>query len=799
MKTAEGKFAVSAVALAVQGAFIAMCAMPVVGHAEQAMNDDLRAEVFPTNYVEVGAIGVSKDSQKFGEYNGLYEKGGYLLGNLDVRGGDSYGEGDGTMRWRVYGSNLGTDSRELGATVGNQGRWSVGVGFDQLRHYTTDGSYQTPYSGSMGGNSFTLPSSFGVINTTTTTTNGIITSASKGAQTLTDTQLASFHTEDVYSQREKSSFTAGYHFDAHWDVKFDFSRLDQTGAKLISSGTDAFTGGPGGFNYGGERVAMLMNPTKFKTDTYTLALNWVGTKAHVSASYYGSKFHDDYTGLSFSNPWVSGGTGASPVPPTGTDPGAPFPVDTMSTPPSNDFHQFSLNGGYNFSRATRLAGGISYARNTQNETYDGTYTTTPNTISVLPVSSLNGKVITTHADMKLTHQATKDLGLSAGVKYNERDNRTPSNIYTFLDLGGTAQTAYNVPMSNRRTQTELGGDYRITSTQRLNVAYEYDKIQRWCRTSVPSSVLIDPSGTTIAAYYGVGGTDCAQVPESKENRLALGYKVRATDSVDVTAGYTYGRRKSEVNGAFYNPMQANSEGFEDYGYLAFFDASRKEHLLKAGVNWQATDKLSVGLNGRYMKDEYDSDLGVQNGHTSSVNVDTSYSFTELSMVSVYATWQRRDRDLLTANGRNAVAPLPNHWTNTLTDEDDTLGISGKQKGLLSSKFDLGEDFTYSLAKTHYTTNVQYTLTGNAAIGALSYGDTPDVRSELTQFRLSGTYHVDKMSSVVVGYLYQRLKAQDYYYNAYQYGYTPTSLMPTNQLAPHYNVQVIAVGYQYKWR
>ncbi len=108
------------------------------------------------------------------------------------------------------GTNLGTTSRNIGASVTDQGQWSLGLDFDQLRHYTVNGDYQTPLVGAVGGNIFLLPPSFGVINTTTSSSNGVLTSTNKGTQTLTPTQLAAFHHEDVYTQRNNTGASAGY-------------------------------------------------------------------------------------------------------------------------------------------------------------------------------------------------------------------------------------------------------------------------------------------------------------------------------------------------------------------------------------------------------------------------------------------------------------------------------------------------------------------------------------------------------------------------------------------------------------
>lgn len=793
MKTGERRFAVSAISLAVRSALVLTFAVSGAALAQDAGNDDLNALLYPINYFDVGVQALDGATTKFGEYNGMTDNGPFFLGDFDIRGGSAYGEGNGTTRVVATGTNLGTSSRNIGIDVTNQGWWNAGVSFDQLKHYTTEG-YETPFDGVMGGNLFTLPPTFGVINTTTTNVGGVLNSLNKGTQTLTPTQLAAYHSEELHSDRDNTKVRLGYNFNPEWGMKFEYNRLDQSGAKLVGAGTDAYDlRSAGGFNYGGERIAILMNPTQYKTDTFNLALNWTGKQGYASLGYYGSLFHDDYAGLSFSNPYVSGGTGNAPNPPTGTSPGAAFPISTMSTPPNNDFHQINLTGGYIFNPQMKLTGGLSYGRNTQNASYAGTYTTTPNTAPDLPVGSLDGKVIQKHADVKFTYQPMNTLGFAAGFKYNERDNQTASNTYTYYDLGGEKLEAVNIPMSHKRYQFDLGGDWRFDSRQRLHLGYEYDKIERWCGNPLANNAQGELS-TTNAGYYT--NASCVQIPKNSEDRIVATYNLKLIDTVSFNAGYTYGDRKATVNQSFYNPMQSNDEGFENFGYRAFFDASRKQDLYKAGVTWQATSKFDVGLNGRHTKDDYyDSPLGVQNGESSSANLDANYSFNENNSVGGYFSWQKRTRELLTASGRNAVAPRTTLWSNDLGDRDNTVGLNGLQKGLFSSKFDLSEDFNYTLSKTKYVT----TLVQNIAPAVGNQGETPNISNELTQFKITGAYQFDRQNSMFVGYLYQRLKSTDYYYNAYLLGFTPTSLLPTNQVAPNYTVNSVFMAYRYSFR
>lgn len=282
------------------------------------------------------------------------------------------------------------------------------------------------------------------------------------------------------------------------------------------------------------------------------------------------------------------------------------------------------------------------------------------------------------------------------------------------------------------------------------------------------------------------------MPKNTENRLVATYKLKVGETVNFNAGYTYGRRTATVNSSFYNPMQANDEGFENFGYVAFFDASRRENLFKAGVSWQATDKFTLGINGRYAKDDYGSTLGVQDGDVSSANLDASYSYSENASFAAYASWQRRTRNLFTASGRDAVALRTTLWSNDLTDQDNTVGVSGKQKGFMHGKLELAEDFNYSLSSTKYSTTLVQNI--NSAVG--NSGTTPTISSKLAQLKFTGTYQFSKASSMLAGYMYQRLRSNDYFYNAYLLGFTPTSLLPTNQQAPNYSVNTVFVAYRY---
>lgn len=786
MNTHYSHFKLSAVAIAVVASLVSLQALAEEDEAEALKN--------PTNTVEIGVINTPDTSAKFGEYNGLNKAGAYLLGNINVRGGPGYknNEEGNTRRWSLIGSDLGLSSRAIEGSVGEQGEWRFGFGYDELHHRLSD-SYQTPYLGSMGGNSFTLPSPTFPISTAAAGTNSMIAS-----------QLANMN---ISSQRKNTSLNASTEISPRLGLSFDYNQLEQSGAKLMGFGSNKVVNGTTTYA-DAEVVSILPMPTKSKTDTLNLALNWRDGDSHLTTAYYGSFFRNAYASVGFQ---TFSGTNNSAM-------------EYMSTAPDNNFHQLSLNGGTRLTPTTKLTGNLSYSRNTQNSAFvdPGMANTSGASglmVTTSPLTSLNGLVVNTHADVKVSNQATKDLMLSAALKYDERDNQTASNFYNFNAISGAHTANYpNTPLSTKKTQMEMGGDYRIKSGHALRLTYAHDEIDRWCNNYASNT-------STYPA-----GTNCVVAKSTREEKLDASYRMKASDTVDFKIGYGYSDKTTNSDQyavtAFYsgkgvNPLGATTAGYNggDYvGFYPFFDATRTQNILKFNVNIQATDQLSFGLSARSTSDKYyDSTYGVKEGSSWSFNLDSTYSYQEDGAITAYATQQHRQRDMTnvqsitttaTAAATNTLSVPANNvntWTNKLTDNDISVGLAVKQGGLMSGKLELKGDLSYLLGKTNYGTQLNYTSATSGGLTCSSLntagapyfgtcGDLPTIRSAMTLLKLSGSYQIDKASKVLVRYTHQRLNAADYYYNGYQLGSTPAALMPTNQQPGSYNLEALAVSF-----
>ena len=405
MNTHANGFAVLASAATVRGV---LAAMVLAGYPGTVLAQEPRAK--PTGTVDVGAGPVSDGSYKAGEYNGLEKQGAFFIGNMDLRSGAAY-DSDSARRWRVKGIDLGLATRSLTAQVGVQGRFRVRFGFDELLRNRSD-SYQTPYDGT-GGNVLTLPGTWlvptvaGSGGSNTASARGLVTTigtapfistaaADTGAvvspsaaqidkvNAAANADLLLFHDVNLHTTRTKYDAGFNYIFDTRWSFDANFRPEHKDGLKPMGTVSRITVA---------DISAVIPDRIDTDTDQISLGLAFKGKKSFAQGGYYGSFFTNHVPFMSWQN-WA-------------VQPGTPN-ANTMSSTPSNNFNQFSATGGVNLSSTTRLVATGSYARNTQNVAFI-TDASTP----VVPVSSLNGLVVSTAFNTRFTARPAKKLSLTA--------------------------------------------------------------------------------------------------------------------------------------------------------------------------------------------------------------------------------------------------------------------------------------------------------------------------------------------------------------------------------------------------
>jgi MtrB/PioB family decaheme-associated outer membrane protein len=697
MKSSKGRFNVKPSTAAVRCALVAMAIAPAA-YAADAVDPEVAALTQPASRIEAGVGYVNKDSAKFGEYNGLQKKGAYGVLNLDLRGG-TYGENDDGTRWKVIGTDLGLDTRDLTASYGQQGKFRIDFGYDEILRNRSD-TYQTPYQGA-GGNVFTLPANWitpRVPQVSATGTNfrglspvtglapalvtGVSTPPTAAQQAIVNniiaTDVPAFQNVNLHTKRERYDGGFTYTVNPLWEVKGSVRHEDKTGYKpmgTVSSQVSEFS-------------ATLPDPIDQSTDQYNLSATFTGSKAFFQVAYYGSIFKNNVQSVTWQD--VTDVTKFA----------------TMSSAPSNQYHQIGMTGGYHFDPTTKLVVNGSIARGTQNESFLTGEQNNQLPLG-LPTQSLNGLVVSKIFNMKLTARPIKDLNVMASYKYDDRDNRTPVNTYFFQDanearaaaaspfnsaLGLAANTlGSNINIYNNRAysktlnQANLEGNYRITKGQSINASYEFQKIDRSC------------TGAWI---------DCEDADRTKENTGRIEWKANLVEDLSGRVSYAYSQRKVDnynenaflalvpmanalgVGGAATNGTTVATQsalaymlanGLTGYGPIAGFSppytgnaliygnnggiipqalygsrnninelpgmrrfnmADRNRDKVRGMLNWEATEKLSFQGGVDVNKDDYGNSVyGLKSARSYALNFEGTFAASDDLSASFFYTFE----------------------------------------------------------------------------------------------------------------------------------------------------------------
>jgi MtrB/PioB family decaheme-associated outer membrane protein len=751
---------------------------PAVLAQSEGLSEEVRNLIEPSSTLTIGVGSVSSKTvpntsvgnwssstnYMFGDYNGMYKTGGYLIGDVEI---NKRGENNANY-FELKGTNLGLDSRNLLIRGGEQGNWGLKLEYDQIRKLWSD-SYQTPYLGA-GSDRLTLPA-------------GWVTAGNTGTMTALPGSMQSFNIE---TQRKSIALGLTKLLPDGWDVAVNYKHETKEGNRLI--------GATFGTSGGNPRAAVLPEPVDYVTRQFDVIARYTTDKLQVQLAYFGSLFDNKKQGLVFQNAYNSYAAAVN----------YPNGFGQLGLPPDNQAHQLNGSFGYMFSKETRLAGTLSIGRMTQNESFLP-YTVNTGLVSTdpLPRSSLDGRVNTTHLDFKLTSKLDPKLNLVAAYRYDDRANKTPQSLYNYIggdsanqtNIGATNANSdrlrINLPGSSTKQQIEVELDYKLAAHTKLKLGADYD----WVKKTFEA--------ITSEKEAKVKGEVHQHFNESTSGGLSYAYSDRRTDSYDASAPFKASFAPLYVTGMGAASLQWDNNPFQ----RKFFLAPRLRNKLHAFLNFEPAPKLDVHLALDYKDDNYkDSYYGLKRTKTYAQHFDASYAASDALTVRAFVSNDRtynyeKSNTLSTlansgnqCNAKNTPTAPGCEWGADIIDHGLTTGFGFAYKP--AAKYEFGFDYT----RVFWTgeNNV------NGATAVLSGGATviptplPVNVSNMQRIDLFGRYQLEKDLSINVKYIYERMRVKDWATDGVVSN-TLASVIGTNQTSPNYNVHAIGVSLSYQFK
>jgi MtrB/PioB family decaheme-associated outer membrane protein len=275
--------------------------------AQAADEEEIARLVKPESTVSLGAGFVNSDNQRFGQYNGLNQRGAYGLVDAEAVQRD-----DETGTWLKFSArNLGLDDRELRFEQQRQGDWGYSIDYSQIPRF----------------NPLTVNTGLTGIGTPNLTLNG---------GPLQNVQLS--------TERKRTTFGFDKLLPGGFDFQLRLRNEDKDGARMYGQGTD---NAPAAINF-------LADPIHQNTRQLDATLGYTGERLQLTGGYYGTWFDNQNTSLNIT------GTGVAP---------SVAVFSLMTLPPDNQSHQVYLSGGYGFTPTTRGTFKIAYTHQTQDDTF----------------------------------------------------------------------------------------------------------------------------------------------------------------------------------------------------------------------------------------------------------------------------------------------------------------------------------------------------------------------------------------------------------------------------------------------
>jgi MtrB/PioB family decaheme-associated outer membrane protein len=676
------------------------------------------SQTTPQKRIQFGGGGVSADSFKFGEYNGLENSGPFGIANFDLRGGAAY-DSKNTWRWRASGTNLGLEDRILSLEFGRQGKFQFRFVYDELLANRTN-TFQTPYRGA-GTNNLALPSNwikpvvpqanatnlnFSALSPITGVGSvynsaGVLT-APTAAQLATlanivATDVPAFHNVNLATKRTRGDAQFIYSPNDKVDIPVGYSREHKEGRKALGAVSSQVN----------ENAIYMPYDVDWDTDQATAEVNYKMKKLYIAFAYYGSFFHNNVNSM------------------TWQDAADPTKSATLGEEPSNQFNQFTVTAAYKMRGSAKLVVTGSYGRGTQDQAFLGPSTAQNGQLAFgIPRNSLGGIINYGTASAKLTAKRGKRWDFVAAYNFQDRDNETPVNIYLFQDanesksstaspfsgsnglptgLGSNTNIYNNRAYSRLLHQANVLAEYEVAKSQYLQAEYKWERNDRSCSGSwISCSDAPQLNENTMRAEWhktkGVftGRVEYAFslrrgdynenaflalvpmanfVPAGGATTSVLGY----LQKTGLTAfGPVAGLPTTPLTGdaAIFSPNNnivpqalygSRNNINEIPGLRRYFVADRNRNHARTEFDWQGTDKFALQGTGEFNDDDYlHSKFGLKRGTFWSATLDASYAASDNLVADVFYTYDnQRFSSAGDAYGANSSATFQGQAGNTI--------------------------------------------------------------------------------------------------------------------------------------
>ncbi len=702
--------------------------------------------------------GNNPPQSKFDEYY-VHRTGGVL--DYDM----AYDKGDYDVNAYVHDMDQSYQNFKLGVNGGKEGLFTYNASWAQIPHelsYDAHTLYQN--NNSVAGNYLTIPYPLRSLEQTS-------------AQPLKNNLMlgylsgAPFTTLQVQSDRGAVDFV--YHPIKDATVSFGASRLHKEGTREV------------GAMISGASPVMLPVPINSTAVEAYVDLGYAKKDYQLDFRYDVSSYHNNYTFVTFDNPFQAGNAGATPA------------QGTISMEPDNIAHTFSLSGGAKLPYHTRFTAKVGYSLWEQNDALLP-LTANPNAgpyaNGVGIPNNAGGEIDVYTQDYKFTNTYFDKFRTSLAFRSYDYENHSAvinfpqgliirdSNAFS----QGEGVTPYTNRYQYRKEDGEWQGDYDLTKNVSLNAGYQWEYKH-----------------------------EDREIPITNEHTVTLGTTYRPDANLLINLSYLGAARRGKGFDA-YNYDAPQTPYYQETPGLVRFDIgdrNRNQGRLQVQYN---RDTATYGFSLRETQDRYRPGQVPLNGITNITNGNAlfeeygvvqndvgaaGFNMTQdfSSKFSVDANYEfDYSRMLLkgTSKGSGGNTSDAFDTAERIDQLTNVAGIDFNVKPTKEAKITAGYNFVQTIQHADPLNGAQFG--GNDSIAGYTSNSLQATLSRTQTFSLRGHYQVTKDLGVSGRYLFQRYELNDYLTNSIPLIPNTSGVLYMGTVATGYTAQVIGFGADYKF-
>jgi MtrB/PioB family decaheme-associated outer membrane protein len=662
-----------------------------------------------------------KERAKFEEYRDINQ--GLFLQGLWLR----FFTPDEKYSGLIGGRQWGQQDQEYHLSFERLGRWEVGFEWDQMRHIFST-------------NARTL---------TTETSRGVFALPNPRPAISTYNNGRSIDEISVRWDTARTFFKLSLSENA--DLFAEYTRIHKDGERPFGM---AF-GSPGGNTF------EILQPIEHTIHDFRLRGTWATEQWQVQAGYTMSIFVNDLDYVRSDNPCQPA---VAPFPPCAAgDVGTTKQFGTVSLPPSNMAHTFSLQAGVNLPLRTRINGNFTYSLRLQNDDFLPQTTTNGQPATVpslaLPQKSLHGNVQIILFNLNATSRPLP-IPVTFSAKYRLYDLMDESDVVRFSDFIINDQNTitrgphFSQRFSYMRQNADLDGRWKVSQPLAVTLGTGWE---RWDRPETREVQVSDEFFAKAALDVTPADWLMLRATYQPSFRRASRYRTFALAAVEQDA--------------------APGEPGQSYLLRKYDEADRDRQRADLMMQITPTETVTITPAASYRFDNYiasglshDSSargqsgamLGLQEAVSWSAGMDVNWAPSErLSFAAGYVHESNFQKQR--SRNRNPDDPALD-WISNNTDTIDTYHASVTAR-LIPGKLDLkfAGNYSYALGRIEtWNPNANGSTVFNAVANSNQVARRlPAFEDSLLRLEASLRYHFGQVWTASLNYAYEAFSKHDW--------------------------------------